>query len=149
MPQAEGATLLTHELPTDGIVYLDVALDLRRLALDDLALLPLLTRMLSELGTATSDETAFSRRIGSQTGGLRVSYTTMRKPLLGTNGRAAVGSADEVQGYLMLRGKAVVSKCGNLFDLAAEMLTSTNLNQPERVKEMLKESKVSFHRECF
>ena len=30
-----GATLLTHEVPTDGLVFLDVALDLQRLPLDD------------------------------------------------------------------------------------------------------------------
>ncbi len=141
-PLAEGATLLTHELPTDGIVYLDVALDLRRLQLEELPLLPLLTRMLSELGTAALDETAFSRRVGAQTGGLRVSYTTARRPLAGPSGLAAVGSADEMVGYLVLRGKSVAARSGALFELAAEMLTATDLDQPQRAIEMLKEAKV-------
>ena len=44
-PSVGGATLLTHELPTDGICYLNVALDMRRLSLDDVAYLPLLMRM--------------------------------------------------------------------------------------------------------
>ena len=147
-----GATLLTHDLPTDGIVYLDVALDLRRLALEDVPLLPLFSRMLSELGTATCDETAFSRRIGAQTGGLRTSYLTARKPFEsggasataagGASATAAVGSSEEAVAYLMLRGKSVTAKSGALFDLAAEMLTSTDLDRPDRAIEMLREARV-------
>jgi len=147
-----GATLLTHDLPTDGIVYLDVALDLRRLALEDVPLLPLFSRMLSELGTATCDETAFSRRIGAQTGGLRTSYLTARKPFEsggasataagGARATAAVGSSEEAVAYLMLRGKSVTAKSGALFDLAAEMLTSTDLDRPDRAIEMLREARV-------
>ena len=66
--QRATATLLTHELPTDGICYINVLLDMKRLAMDDLPYLPLLTRMMSELGTDELDETAFTRRKGAQTG---------------------------------------------------------------------------------
>jgi len=136
------ATLLTHELPTDGIVYLDVALDLRRLALEDVPYLPLFTRMLSELGTTSCGEVAFSRRIGSLTGGLRTSYLSARKPVGSGGTAAAVASADEAVAYLLLRGKSVAAKSESLFELAAEMLTSTDLDQPSRAIEMLREAKV-------
>ena len=130
------ATLLTHELPTDGIIYLNVALDMRRIGLEDLAYAPLLTRMMSELGTDTLDEVAFTRSKGAKTGGLSVSTMTSAKPAAG----GIVGAPDDVAAYVMLGGRATSARTGELFDLAAAMLTSTDLNNQGRVVEMLKQS---------
>ena len=129
------ATLLTHELPTDGICYLNVALDMRRLSLADLPYLPLLTRMMSELGTDALDETAFTRKKGAATGGLGISTLTSPKP----RQHGAVGGRDEMAAYVVLGGRATAAKAADLFELSAQMLTATNLDNRGRVIEMLKQ----------
>lgn len=127
------ATLLAHELPTDGIVYLDIALPMSRVALEDVAYLPLLSSMMSSFGTSTEDEATFSRRVDAQTGGLGMGPQTMAVP-----GRAwTVGDRDDLSSYWMVSGKATGARAGSLFSLAAQMLTEVQLDNPSRVVEML------------
>ena len=52
---------------------------------------------------------AFSRRIGAQTGGLRITTMLQSKPGPGRS----VGSREDVIAYLVLRGKAVASAPGS------------------------------------
>lgn len=129
------ATLLTHELPTDGICYLNVALEMSRLGMADLPYLPLLTRMMSELGTGDLDETAFTRKKGAATGGLGISTLTSPKP----SKQGVVGGRDEMVAYVVLGGKATAAKAKDLFELSAQMLTATNLDNRGRAIEMLKQ----------
>ena len=52
-PLAGGAgKLLTHPLPTAGVVYADVLLDLKTLALDELPYVRLLSNLIDEVGTS-------------------------------------------------------------------------------------------------
>ena len=86
--------------------------------------------MLSELGTPLEDEVAFSRRIGTQTGGLSVSYTVTSLP----------SQPDEVSARLLLRGKSLSSKAGELFAITSDMLGSTQLANQRRAVEMLRDA---------
>mmetsp|Transcript_47425 Transcript_47425/g.153936 ORF Transcript_47425/g.153936 Transcript_47425/m.153936 type:complete len:227 (-) Transcript_47425:637-1317(-) len=92
--------------------------------------------MMSELGTDALDEVAFSRTVSAQTGSLGVSTMTSAKPRPG----GAAGSPDEAVAMLMLSGRAVADKAPQLFDLAADMLVSTQLDNAERAVAMLKQS---------
>eukprot|EP00325_Prymnesiales_sp_UTEX-LB-985_P015269 CAMPEP_0174760896 /NCGR_PEP_ID=MMETSP1094-20130205/108996_1 /TAXON_ID=156173 /ORGANISM="Chrysochromulina brevifilum, Strain UTEX LB 985" /LENGTH=1149 /DNA_ID=CAMNT_0015966839 /DNA_START=20 /DNA_END=3471 /DNA_ORIENTATION=+ len=130
------ATLLTHELPTDGLVYLQVGLPLDRLPLDDVPYIPLLCRMMSELGTETTDEVTFARRVGALTGGMSVGTLTSQYP--GDGG--STGDPAAMAAYLMLTGRSTATKASSLFDLASQMLINTNLDARDRVCEMLKSS---------
>jgi len=130
------ATLLAHELPTDGIVYLDIALPMGRVALEDVPYLPLLASMMSSFGTRTEDETTFSRRIDAQTGGLGMGPQTMAVPGRGWT----VGERDGLSSYWMVSGKATGARAGELFSLAGQMLTDVELDNPSRVVEMLSQT---------
>ena len=92
--------------------------------------------MMSELGTADLDETAFTRKKGANTGGVGISTLTSPKP----RARGAVGDRDEMAAYVVLGGKATAEKAPALFDIAAQMLTATNLDNRDRAIEMLKQS---------
>eukprot|EP01038_Epipyxis_sp_PR26KG_P012907 gene12907-17297_t len=131
------AVLLTHPLQTSGILYAEVLFDYSGIDLEDMELLPLFSRMLIETGTTSYDETQLSRKIGSTTGGISVSYHNDIKSSLGT-----VANTDDVLLYLMIRGKAVTENVPILFDLFNEILQHSNLNNQKRAIEMLKESKV-------
>jgi presequence protease len=60
-----GITVVRHELgSTSGIAYVNLAVDLSQLSLDDIPLLPLFTRMMTESGAGDYNDVAFSRKIG-------------------------------------------------------------------------------------
>jgi len=130
------ATLLANELPTDGIVYMDVCLPMEGVAMADVPYLPLLGAMISSFGTSTHDETTFSRRIDAQTGGLSAGPQTQAVPGAGGAG-FLVGERDSMSAYWMVSGKASVEKSAALFGLASEMLTDINLDNRNRVVEIL------------
>ena len=102
-----------------------VGIDLSALPLSELPLLPLVARMLTELGTPSLDEVAFSRRVGATTGGLGVSTWTSGVPQDRT----------DMVGYLMLRGKATAERAPDLMGLSAAMLTEVHMDQPQRCVE--------------
>ena len=61
-PDFRGATLINHELSTNGILYADVALDLTSVPFEDVPLLPLMCRMMGE-STTSRDRVSLSRTI--------------------------------------------------------------------------------------
>jgi Zn-dependent M16 (insulinase) family peptidase len=128
--------VLTHPIQSSGILYTDIAFDFSRVDIDDLALLPLFSRMVSEAGTATLDETQLSRKIGAETGGISTSfYTDLR------HSSGLVASPDDALLYFVVRGKAVSDKIPVLLDLVTDMLHNVKLDNKKRAIEMLKESK--------
>lgn len=132
-----GAKIITHDLQTNGILYADVAFDYSSIDLDDLELLPLLSRMMTETGAAAMDETALTRKIGTYTGGVGISYHND----LQRQG-SKVASPDDAIMYMMIRGKAVSDNIPILFDLFKDILLNANLSNQKRAIEMLKESKI-------
>ncbi len=48
----EGVTILSHEVPTAGILYVDMALDFSQLSADELPYLPLFSRFSYSLVSA-------------------------------------------------------------------------------------------------
>ena len=139
-----GVTSLTHELPTNGIVYADVGLDLRAVPLSELALLPLFTRLLLEVGAGARDEVELSRAIGARTGGLSASTMFSPRKAAAPDGADPAGSyvsaGDEVVAYLFVRGKATAERAGELFELAHDVLVDARLDNAKRAIEILKES---------
>jgi Zn-dependent M16 (insulinase) family peptidase len=132
----ENTRMFTHDLETNGILYVDLAFDYSQILLEDVPLLPLFARMLMESGTLQLDETALSRQIGTHTGGISVGFHNDLRTASGT-----VSNPDEVLLYLMLRGKAVTNKIPILFHLFTDILLNARLNNQKRAVEMLKESK--------
>lgn len=61
-----GVTVVRHELgSTSGIAYVNFAVDLSRLPLEDATLLPLFTKVMLETGAGEYDSVALSRKIGT------------------------------------------------------------------------------------
>lgn len=132
----KGVTVLTHEVPSSGILYADVCFDASSLSLDEAALLPLLTSCLLETGTERKDRVALSQEIGTHTGGLRTT-TILAQP---SSQGGLVAAPDSLFSYVCLRGKAVSAKASRLFALMAEVASQPNLDDQRRVVEMLKET---------
>uniref|UniRef100_A0A6U5MC85 Peptidase M16C associated domain-containing protein n=1 Tax=Calcidiscus leptoporus TaxID=127549 RepID=A0A6U5MC85_9EUKA len=134
-----GGTLLTNPMPTAGVVYADVLLDLSVLPLSELPLMGLFTRLLLETGTSEMEAVTLQRRIGARTGGIDASIFSQQR--LAADG--AVADPYDVVHMLAVRAKGTSEKAEQLFDLVGAVLTDANLDSKAKVVEILKESKAN------
>lgn len=137
--RGEDATILTHNLQTSGILYADIGFDFSCIDHEDLPLLPLLTRLMMEGGTASMDEVTLQRKIGSETGGIGISLYSDTKA---SGGRVSGVAPSDALLYLMVRGKATTEKVPVMLGLMKDILLTANLDNKKRAVEMLKESKI-------
>ncbi|WP_374626011.1 insulinase family protein [Devosia sp.] len=128
-----GVPLYTHDLATNGVVYLDLGFDLKALPGRLLPYLPLFTRALTQTGTSTEDFVALTQRIGRTTGGVGASrWVTSRRDGNGTAAR------------LFLRGKSTLEHAGDMLSIMHDVLTDARLDNRERIRQMVLESKAGF-----
>ena len=127
---ADGARVLTHDLFTNGIVYLDVGFDLHVLPQELLPYAAIFSAALLEIGTQSEDFVKLTQRIGRKTGGI--------SPALFTSARrdASGGTA-----WLFLRGKATVQQTDALLAILRDILLTVKLDNKARFMQMLLEKK--------
>ncbi|MFZ2488475.1 MAG: insulinase family protein [Anaerolineae bacterium] len=124
-----GVRVLSHDLSTNGILYLDLGFDLHSLPQPLLPYGELFGRLLLSLGTVAQDYVRLSQRIGQETGGIYRSAHTST-----TRSREAVA-------YLFLRGKATLEKGQALLDILQEVLLTPRLDNRERLRQIVLEEK--------
>lgn len=133
IPAAEsevaGVRLLTHDLFTNGILYLDLGFDLRNLPQRLLPYGELFGRLLLSMGTATQDYVKLSQRIGRETGGI---YRTAH---------LATTRSGDATTHLLLRGKATLDQGGALLDILRDVLLTPRLDNRERLRQIVLEEK--------
>ncbi len=133
------APLYVHELPTSGIVYLDLGLDLSAVPDRLLPLVPILGRALFEMGTEKTSFVDLTRKIATVTGGMwgQVFVSSVRDE--------RGGCAPDPAARLFLRGKATAENLPALLDILAEVLTAPGLGDTagnrERLAKIILESK--------
>ena len=125
----QGGRLLYHDIVTNGILYLDVGLDLRALPADLLPYAPLFARALVDMGNDDEDFVSLSQRIGSKTGGVTTA------PLILSS------LAGEPIAWLFVRGKAMMHQTGDLADIIRDILLKTKLDDLERFRQIVLEEK--------
>lgn len=118
----EGDILLV-KAPEDGILRLDLALDVSRAPEALLDLAPLLGRALTVLGTRRRDAAAFNAALLTRTGGF-----------------AAQAWASGSAARLILRGKALKPDRAALLEVMEEALVSARLEDPAAIGGLLEEA---------
>ncbi len=126
----EGRPLLYHELFTNGILYLDLGLNLKAVPLELLPYVPLFGRCLTEMGTETEDMVTLTQRIGRTTGG--VGFGTMV---------SSMRNSPETQAWFFLRGKATVDHLEDLLSIMRDVLLTARLDDQERFRQMVAEQR--------
>lgn len=122
--------IMFHDLFTNGIVYLNVGLDLHQLPQELLPYVPLFARGLLELGTSRETFVQLSQRIGRTTGGVRPqTFTSVRR------------DADGAAAWLFLRGKGTLAQTGDLFEILRDVLLDVRLDNRERFRQIVLEEK--------
>lgn len=128
---APGWLRLDHNLQTNQIVYLDLALDIRGLDPSLLPLVPLFSAALTQMGTQRRDFVQLTELIGQKTGGVSVSpFVSEWK-----------GKVGDPQAYLIVRGKAVASKAEDMLAILREVLLEPRLDNYDRFEQMLLQTK--------
>ena len=124
--------VLYHDLFTNGIIYLDVGLDLHTLPADMLPYVALFGRALLETGVGEQDFVQLSQRIGRTTGGIwpQICISVIRDSQ--TCGRAAV---------LARQGHA--RKGRELLAILRDVLLEARLDNQERFSQMVLEEKAA------
>jgi presequence protease len=126
----DGVACRFNDLATDGIVYLDLALDLGALPDELLPLVGLYGRALLEMGTAREDYVALGQRIGTHTGGIHAHQ-------LVTPVRAASAPAT----WLLIRAKALAGQSEPLTAILGDVLLLGRLDLRERFRQIVLEEK--------
>ncbi|GAB6126834.1 insulinase family protein [Humidesulfovibrio idahonensis] len=127
-----GTKTFVHDLPTSGVVYLDLAFELAGVPDELIPLVPILGRTLLEMGTKRSSFVDLSRNIAMTTGGLWAQ--TFVSSVRGQGPNAAAQR-------LFLRGKATAEKLPSLLGLITEVLTEADFSDAERLGKIILESK--------
>jgi Zn-dependent M16 (insulinase) family peptidase len=128
--EEDGAMVMFHDLFTNGIVYVDLGLNLHLLPQRFLPYSHLFGRALLEMGTSKEDYISLSQRISRKSGGIRpVFHTSVKK---GATGSGA---------YMFLRGKAMKSNITELLNIFRDILLDVKLDNIERFKQIVLKAK--------
>ncbi|WP_297105034.1 insulinase family protein [uncultured Devosia sp.] len=128
-----GVRALYHDLPTLGIIYLDLGFDLHVLDKAHIPYLPLFGRALLQTGTSKEDFVSLTQRIGRTTGGIAQHRgLATRQDGLGT------------AAWFFLSGKAVPDKFSAMLDILGDVLLDANFSDKTRFRQMALEEKAGF-----
>jgi Zn-dependent M16 (insulinase) family peptidase len=126
----DGATLLYHDLFTNGIVYLNLGWDIHRVPQHLLPYVKLFGQALVEMGTEKEDYVRLNQRIGRKTGGVWPSSFT--SPVRNDSGGAA---------WFFLSGKATAAQTPELLAIMHDVLATVKLDNPERFRQIVLKTK--------
>ncbi len=123
-----------HDLFTNGIIYIDFAVDIRDVSDKDGLLLPFLSRMICSSGLPGKPYDQVALELAHKTGGL---YTFLE------SSRTADGK-EERKDYLFFRLKTLEDDLDEAFNLVSDMLLETEISDPVRVRDLLFEMRNDF-----
>ncbi len=129
-----GRTVYKHDLFTNGIIYIDLALDIRDVSDAEGMLLPFMSRMLCSSGLPGRSYDQVALELALKTGGL---YTFLE------SSRTADG-LKERKDFLFFRLKTLEKDLDEAFALVKEMLLESDISDPVRVKDLLLEMRNDF-----
>lgn len=122
--------VLTHDLFTNGIFYLDLAFDVSAVPAHLLGYVPLLGRALLEMGTNKEDYVTLNERISRKTGGIAIQTSTF-----------VCADGKNVGSWLLMRGKALIRQVPDLCAILRDLVNEVRLDNRERFRQIVLESK--------
>lgn len=127
----EGAPAFLYAQGTNGLVYQHVVLDLPQLEPELQCVLPLYTSVLAELGSGGRDYLETQNHQAAVTGGVGA-YTLQR---------GAVDNEQDVKGYMVMRGKALLRNTDMLSELMLDTLTNVRFDETSRIRELIAQTR--------
>lgn len=126
-----GPKVLFHDLFTNKIAYVQVGFSTQAVPMDKIQYLPLLGKLILDMGTKKHSYVEMTQLIGIHTGGIRPSHFAV----------ASLKDRKNIFGNTFFNGKSVMGKLGELFDIYAELLTEYKFDDPKRLLEVIRSAK--------
>ena len=123
----DGSLFLYHEVPTNGIAYLDLMFDLKDLAPEKVPYLGLLKSVLGYVDTAHYTYGELSNEINAETGGINIGIEVFDH----------VDSTEDYDAMFSVRGKVMYPKIDVLFRMIREILNTSSLEDTKRLYEIV------------
>ena len=128
--KAQEAKIIHHDQHTNGILYLDIGLDLNNLELDEIPYISLLSSIYLEMGTKKRSYDELSQAISISTGGIYgIPFVSPYK-----------NSNDSVR-HLFFRSKCMMKNADELLEIFSEIFLYPDFKNVERFKQILLEHK--------
>jgi hypothetical protein len=124
--EAQGAQFVYHDLFTNGIVYLDLALNMHTVPQELLPYVRLFGRALVEMGTETEDYVKLAQRIGRRTGGISPGALV-----------SSQREQTESSAWFIVHGKATMEHAPELLAIVRDVLLTTRLDNQERFRQIV------------
>lgn len=118
------------EVHSNQIVYLQLAFDFKHLTLEELSLLSLYGRCLTELGTAGLDQLQFNEQVACHTGGINIQFETSPTYI-----------PHEDLAVMMIKTKCLVSRLDATFGLLSGMLSEPRLGPADKLHQLILEER--------
>ncbi|WP_322522001.1 insulinase family protein [Guyparkeria halophila] len=112
---------------TNGLCYLQLAIDLPHLDRDELELMPVYTSLLTELGAGDRDYVAMAEAVTAKTGGFSS----------GASVRAGIDDVHRTSGFWLLSGKALVRHADAMVDLFHQHLDAARFDEIDRIRDLV------------
>jgi hypothetical protein len=132
--EAAGRPLYSHDLFTNGLVYVDLAFDVQGLSDEETLLLPLFSRILCTAGLPGIPYHEVAHLLSQVSGGL---YTFLETSLV-------LNRSGETRELLFFRIKALEKDLDPAVDLLERLLLTGVLSDPVRIKDLLLEQRNDF-----
>ena len=129
-----GIPLYIHDLFTNGLVYIDIAFDLRGLTDEQALLLPLLSRLLCAAGLPEMKYDEVANRLAMVSGGL---YTSLEAGL-------NLGKPGENRELLFFRLKSLEKDVDEALSLVKQLFLEGILTDEQRIRDILLEQRNDF-----
>jgi len=127
----EQVEVTTTNVDTNGIAYFQFAFDFSHLDLEDLHLLPLYSRCLTELGTQSRNQLVFNEQLACHTGGISVQFET-----------TPTYSGSDIA-VMLVKLKCLRSKLDPAADLLTDIFSNPLLGPSDKVMQLLLEERAN------
>ena len=124
------ATVLHHDLFTNGIVYLTLAWNMHRVPQELLPWVEIFGQTLTQMGTTSEDYVKLSQRIGRKTGGVGASSF-----LSSVQGERAASA------WFTLGGKSTMEQAPEMLAIMRDILLGVRLDNRERLRQIVLKNK--------
>ncbi len=124
--------ITTYKAPTNGIVYQQVITEIPELSQELLNLLPLYSRILTEVGSGNRDYLETQLLQHADTGGLSA-FSSIR---------ASIANADQFDAFFTLGSRTLRSKSTCMLEILKETSESARFDELDRVRDLVKQVRV-------
>jgi presequence protease len=134
-----GLTILEHELPdTNGMAYVDFAMDISKFDFDDLVLLPLFCGMLIRAGTTRVTPTQQEQLIDNETGGVKIWPVIEEIVSTDSDHGIVVPDGTHMVTKIVIRTSTIASTTSiGLFSVIRQIMRETNMQNKDVALQVL------------